>query len=553
MELSNTNGHSTIVQNTTQSNIRATPPNAAAFTRYVRNMGYNIYRAIMDLVDNAIDAHANDIRIIVDHQDLQVSASKASLSKKDKFRPKFNKNSRIFIIDDGVGMDETILDQAVRFGSDMKHNTRTDLGKFGMGLKTASLSFGTKFIVLTRQEGQPLLKAVHDLNEIVRLNKFVTDFTPPNQDDIDYFNKHFKSDTKSGTILCICDLDQLEVKDVQSFNETLRGKGKLGRVYRYFLAAGKKITVNRTEVEAFDPTLWDDPKTEHFTNGWEEIIIQENGTASKSKLLYRASRYKAGGGPKTVPQGIIWVRNLREISAGIEDDIWVRDPNLTGFTVEIRFIGELLDDLFKIPIPKDRVTLDQRMKDILKEHVGSIARHVRDGAKKDQALKRSLESGLTEFLDSYVDDVKAAEKFLDIPTGSKKDGSNEEAGSTSKPTKPVKNPRGPYGPHKNEITGCRSVGWIYKFELIPMGEYGPVCDFKQDDYEGVFTCYGNRDHPFVARQITSGEEKCKTPAANILLALTLAESQLSEKFSDAWGEFEEKFAKNLKGLTNHVH
>src|SRR5437868_5709601 len=95
-------------------------PNASKLLDSLRYLGYDNLYAISDIIDNSIDADAENIWVSIER------AQKADF--------------HIQIADDGNGMTEEVLDQASRLGSDVPRNQATDLGRFGMGLVTASLS-----------------------------------------------------------------------------------------------------------------------------------------------------------------------------------------------------------------------------------------------------------------------------------------------------------------------------------------------------------------------------------------------------------------------------
>src|SRR5437867_8785085 len=130
-------------------------PNPAKLIESLRYLGYDNYHAISDIVDNSLDAGAKNIRVIV---------------RTSKGAPE------IVVADDGGGMDEDILDQAIRLGSLVEKDASSDLGRFGMGLCTASLSICRQTTVLTKTLDGELLKAVNDVDEVKRLNSFVSIF-----------------------------------------------------------------------------------------------------------------------------------------------------------------------------------------------------------------------------------------------------------------------------------------------------------------------------------------------------------------------------------------
>jgi hypothetical protein len=123
------------------------PPVAPLLMQSLRAVGYTIQAALADLIDNSIAAAARTIEIEFD----------------------ITGTPYLAITDDGRGMDEATLVAAMRFGSRDPREIRTglDLGRFGLGLKTASLSQGRRFTVASVQAGA-LSIARWDLDECER-------------------------------------------------------------------------------------------------------------------------------------------------------------------------------------------------------------------------------------------------------------------------------------------------------------------------------------------------------------------------------------------------
>ena len=113
---------------------RNRPPRAGAMIEALRGLGYSTATALADLVDNSIAAGAGcvDLRFVWEGSD-----------------------SHIIIQDDGRGMDDAGLDRAMRLGHQSPLDSRADddLGRFGLGLKTASFSQCRRLTVASRQEG----------------------------------------------------------------------------------------------------------------------------------------------------------------------------------------------------------------------------------------------------------------------------------------------------------------------------------------------------------------------------------------------------------------
>src|SRR5438105_1981400 len=137
------------------------PPNARRTMEALREMGYDSYASILDIIDNSIDAESKHIRIVVAEQkgDIVIELS-----------------------DDGSGMDDVTLSEALRLGSDTDRNP-TDLGKFGMGLVTASIGLSQRVEVLTREVDGPLLYGGFDLEHIAAENRFIKWISPATKDE----------------------------------------------------------------------------------------------------------------------------------------------------------------------------------------------------------------------------------------------------------------------------------------------------------------------------------------------------------------------------------
>jgi hypothetical protein len=122
-------------------------PSARRLMESLRDIGYDLPAAVADLVDNSIDADAENVRVDIGHD---------------------SKGGWIRIADDGVGMTERQLDEAMRYGSSRAYGP-TDLGHFGLGLKTASLSQGRRLSVATRSTVRgPVRVRRWDLDRVAR-------------------------------------------------------------------------------------------------------------------------------------------------------------------------------------------------------------------------------------------------------------------------------------------------------------------------------------------------------------------------------------------------
>src|SRR5690606_11033123 len=127
-------------------------PHAAALIEGLRDLGYSLETAISDIIDNSITAGATRVEIITETS---------------------SGNPRIAILDNGEGMSEDELVAAMRPGSRNPLATRDepDLGRFGLGLKSASFSQCRRLTVVSRKGGRTST-AVWDLDDVAERNEW---------------------------------------------------------------------------------------------------------------------------------------------------------------------------------------------------------------------------------------------------------------------------------------------------------------------------------------------------------------------------------------------
>ena len=113
----------------------------------LRSIGYSFKTAIADIIDNSISAGARNIWI--------------------DFPSYSSDNLYVTIIDDAVGMDDAALFNAMKYGSEREEYGEKDLGRFGVGLKSASLSQCRVLTVMSKYDGE-----IHayrwDLDEVLK-------------------------------------------------------------------------------------------------------------------------------------------------------------------------------------------------------------------------------------------------------------------------------------------------------------------------------------------------------------------------------------------------
>jgi hypothetical protein len=322
------------------------PPNAARLVQALREMGYDSFASVLDIIDNSIDAKASKVWVTVKE------VSKGSIV--------------IDIQDDGIGMDRDTLAQALRLGSDVKHDVEVDLGKYGMGLVTASISMARCVWVLTRQDKAQAFEATFDLDTIERENDFVITLREADSRKvIDLLGDR-------GTLVRLSRIDRISDTNVARFAADLRRE--MGRVYRKFIDKGLVLTVNNRTVPKNDPLMREHELT--------EIMLDQNITLGQGKQAHltvanlpelgTAGDEDAGILPRN--SGFYIVRNGREIMSaqtfGFEG-LAARHHSYSRFRAELEFDGTLDSD-FHVDVKKSVIHPNDQIRTKIYERTKSL-------------------------------------------------------------------------------------------------------------------------------------------------------------------------------------
>ena len=223
-------------------------PNPKSTINSYRSFGYNLSTAISDIIDNSISANANEIRL----------------------EYKWNgQDSFISICDNGMGMNQSELVMAMTPGSKDPEEERSekDLGRFGMGLKTASFSQCKRLTCITKKERYATIKRCWDIDFINEENEWqLLDYVSDNS-----FLEKIETQ-KSGTLVLWEKLDRIVGKSEVNnesvknafYEEMINVKHHLSLVFHKFIESKRiKIFFQNTEIEAYNPFLLNlNPKPE---------------------------------------------------------------------------------------------------------------------------------------------------------------------------------------------------------------------------------------------------------------------------------------------------
>lgn len=327
-------------------------PNAAKTLSALREMGYDSFASIMDLIDNSIDAGADRIGVTIREA---------------------GKDVAIDIRDNGTGMDQHVLTEALRLGSDVEHNVNEDLGKFGMGLVTASISMARNVYIITRKKGDTAFEANFDLDTIARENKFVITLHPATRSD-----KVIDLVGDQGTLVRLSRIDRINDSNVARFAQKLRDR--IGQTYRHFLEKGIRITVNNRAVIRVDPLMLEHELTQVV---FDEDITIEKGKAFHLKVVNLPELGQAGDAEANITphnSGFYVVRNSREIMDAQTFGFYQRHHSYSHFRAELSFTGEL-DAEFHVDIKKATIHPGDRLLEKLQD---KTRRLIADAGKRDR-------------------------------------------------------------------------------------------------------------------------------------------------------------------------
>lgn len=314
-------------------------PRPAALVESLRALGYDLPTAVADLVDNSVCSRARNVQV-------EFSADKG--------------RSWLAVVDDGHGMSEQRLDEAMRPGTLGPATARQkgDLGRFGLGLKTASFSQARRLTVLTGIGDGGLACRTWDLDLVGQRNEWWLLDTADEEallvaDQLGFAGK--------GTVVLWRDLDRAGEGSVL-IEGVARVRVHLAAVFGRFLSAGTlKISVGGQAVTGWDPFLRRNPATQDL--GTE--VLDSSGLPTRvtpyvlphpSRLTEAEDQAAAGPSGWHAHQGFFVYRGDRLMTMGG----WLRLRGLalsppTRLARVAIDIDTVADQMWQVDIRKSRV------------------------------------------------------------------------------------------------------------------------------------------------------------------------------------------------------
>lgn len=352
-------------------------PSPSVLMNSMRSIGYTFETALADIIDNSISAFAKKIYISVpiNDEDLYIS-----------------------ILDDGNGMSRDDLFNAMKYGSDREYQL-TDLGRFGLGLKSASLSQCRILTVVSKNE-ETLSGFQWDFDSVIEGKKW--DCLELDQNDIETLPDIEKLKAlKMGTLVIWQNFDIAYKKSNGRVREYLsdeieEAEKHLRLVFHRYLSNRFKplnIFINNNPLTPLDPFLENNSKTdaqppkELSVNG-ETIKVQPYILPHQSDLKLEDIDKLGGINALRNGQGFYIYRNDRLIIHGT----WFRlsassvSPELLKYGRIKVDIPNTLDDVWDIDIKKQNATIPKQILNNLKKVVRDVCSNSRNKTTKRAKL-----------------------------------------------------------------------------------------------------------------------------------------------------------------------
>ncbi|MCB4800026.1 ATP-binding protein [Neotamlana laminarinivorans] len=352
-------------------------PNPEYLIKSIAEQGYSLETSLADLMDNSISAEANKIEVLID-------------TDSEPFK--------LFLADNGQGMTEEELSSNMQFPSNSPEDSRSnsDLGRFGLGMKTASFSQTRKFTVLSKKKGDnkyygrtwdvDFLKAngwkiiINSDEEVARLmyqyNQLSKEFLKrfddyePNTiviwEGLYKFESYLKEGNRKEAL-------KKEITEVTS--------DYLALVFHRFMEKDNnplKIRINNTIVSPFNPFPEEEkdfrqiePKQSSFRSDVikiEGFVLPSRAiTESKKGLTKWTTTYRG----LMDMEGLYIYRANRIILFGGWNGIVKKAPRLQLARLRVE-VGNSVDHLLHLNVAKSQIVVPHELRNAFEDYIGEL-------------------------------------------------------------------------------------------------------------------------------------------------------------------------------------
>ncbi|OOS26709.1 hypothetical protein B0681_02260 [Moraxella porci DSM 25326] len=341
-------------------------PKASSIIQSLRDIGYNLNTAVADIIDNSIAAQASKIEI----------------------RFTSSENPELIIADNGIGMSKDELYEAMRFAYIGPNEVRkeSDLGRFGLGLKTATFSQARRLIVLTSKNKE--INCVEwNLDHVINQGKWLLQIREPK--DINLDDDLVKLVEPHGTIVIWREVDRVFDKNnnPKYLNDTLNNlRDHIALVFHRFLSGlqGDKleISLNCNKINPVDPFLLKNHNTQNHPV--EKVKVGDSAVTIHTHILPHhkwlkkdEEEYLKNKSDLLNNQGFYVYRNGRLMVWGDWFRLIKKSESTKLARIEIHF-DNTLDAEWQIDVKKSKVSppsaVRQRLIEIIERIAGASKR-----------------------------------------------------------------------------------------------------------------------------------------------------------------------------------
>ena len=343
-------------------------PKPAVLLGAIRAIGYSFETAVADIIDNSLSAGAKNVRIF----------------SEPACEPYFA------FLDDGSGMTEGELRNALLLGSDRsgKFDSQMELGRFGLGLKSASFSQCRTFFVVTKQ-GEETHAMAFSLDDVEKSGSWRTAILDK-AEWISVPEVKRLLQYEHGTLVVWRDFDRLR-KNSSNFEGSFRravklAKGHVEYVFHRFYD-DVAISFNEERIEKRDPFLLDsygmqqEGRSVPVDIDGHKILITPYSLPYANALSLEER--KLLGNPKSIydEQGLYLYRNRRLIAWGSWFRTEVRSELNKLARVKVD-IPSSLDDVWMLDVKKSSAKIPDRIRDRIRIAVGDSVSRSRGAVSK---------------------------------------------------------------------------------------------------------------------------------------------------------------------------
>ena len=388
----------------------------------LRYNDYSVENGLGEIVDNAVEAGAREIRI-----DFEKKTVKLGKRQSEEI-------VSITVADNGVGMGEDIISKCLKLGCSMREhkNGRLGIGKFGVGMTLGGISLARKIEVYSRDdESRDFLYTYIDLDEIKAGKTIIS--TPIKKDIPDAYQDFYEENT--GTLVVLSNCDRMDGTgrriDSNEFNGLIANY--LGRTYRKFIETGLKIYLDNRIVYLHDPlymagpTQFDtketqDPKAQLYSEyafDWDIPGRPGEKATIRIKLSLLPLEWRAnigdGGNNEAKKrkidqnEGVSILRANREVLydkipylIGQKRGQFSYQDNDRWWGCEISFPPEL-DECFQVRYIKRGAEPIGALKDRLKSELTGAITSLRKRIKEDRAIEKAKQNQVKNHFDNVAD------------------------------------------------------------------------------------------------------------------------------------------------------